>query len=101
MYILDSQLLLYFRFFLFLFWVGFKGTVPPPTWPSEGSVTFINTPLVYRPGLPSALRGVSFEVFGGQCCCPLNAVALKILFYAGERIGVVGRTGSRYGIHVW
>jgi ATP-binding cassette subfamily C (CFTR/MRP) protein 1 len=48
----------------------------PTVWPSEGKVTFQNVAMRYRPGLPLALRGVSFEVPGGA------------------RVGICGRTGS-------
>ncbi|KAM7027196.1 ATP-binding cassette sub-family C member 10 isoform 1-T1 [Passerculus sandwichensis] len=45
-------------------------------WPSKGLVEFQQVVLVYRPGLPNALDGVSFTV------------------YPGEKLGIVGRTGS-------
>ncbi|XP_039574916.1 ATP-binding cassette sub-family C member 10 isoform X1 [Passer montanus] len=45
-------------------------------WPSEGLVEFQQVVLAYRPGLPNALDGVSFTV------------------YPGEKLGIVGRTGS-------
>ncbi|CAH3017450.1 unnamed protein product [Porites evermanni] len=46
------------------------------TWPSRGQLTFQKVSLVYRVGLPRALRGVTFST------------------YAGEKLGIVGRTGS-------
>lgn len=58
---------------------------PPPThephqlgtgWLTQGSVEFQDVVLVYRPGLPNALDGVTF------CVQP------------GEKLGIVGRTGS-------
>lgn len=58
---------------------------PPPThephqlgtgWLTQGSVEFRDVVLVYRPGLPNALDGVTF------CVRP------------GEKLGIVGRTGS-------
>ncbi|TSS35866.1 Multidrug resistance-associated protein 7 [Bagarius yarrelli] len=52
-----------------------KTTVPAP-WPQHGQVEFNAAVLVYRPGLPNALDGVSFTVM------------------PGERVGIVGRTGS-------
>ncbi|XP_030915277.1 multidrug resistance-associated protein 7 isoform X2 [Geospiza fortis] len=45
-------------------------------WPSKGLVEFQQVVLAYRPGLPNALDGVSFTV------------------YPGEKLGIVGRTGS-------
>ena len=49
---------------------------PPEGWPARGAVSFEEVRMRYRPELPLALRGVSFEVRGG------------------ERVGVVGRSGS-------
>lgn len=49
---------------------------PPPHWPSDGKVEFDNVQMTYRLELPPALKGLSF--------------ATK----AGEKIGVVGRTGA-------
>ncbi|NXL55713.1 MRP7 protein, partial [Chordeiles acutipennis] len=45
-------------------------------WPSQGLVEFQEVVLAYRVGLPNALDGVSFTV------------------YPGEKVGIVGRTGS-------
>ncbi|XP_051528611.1 ATP-binding cassette sub-family C member 10-like isoform X2 [Myxocyprinus asiaticus] len=45
-------------------------------WPEQGRVEFIGAVLAYRPGLPNALDGVNLEVL------------------PGERVGIVGRTGS-------
>ncbi|NXB65935.1 MRP7 protein, partial [Struthidea cinerea] len=45
-------------------------------WPSQGLVEFQQVVLAYRAGLPNALDGVSFTV------------------YPGEKLGIVGRTGS-------
>jgi ATP-binding cassette, subfamily C (CFTR/MRP), member 1 len=53
-----------------------EAAAPPAGWPSAGAVTFDNVFLRYRPGLDLVLRGVSFEA------------------KAGEKIGIVGRTGS-------
>ncbi|XP_069930768.1 ATP-binding cassette sub-family C member 10 isoform X2 [Oryctolagus cuniculus] len=46
------------------------------SWLAQGSVEFQDVVLVYRPGLPHALDGVTF------CVQP------------GEKLGIVGRTGS-------
>ncbi|XP_017530904.3 ATP-binding cassette sub-family C member 10 isoform X2 [Manis javanica] len=46
------------------------------SWLSQGSVEFQDVVLVYRPGLPNALDGVTF------CVQP------------GEKLGIIGRTGS-------
>jgi ATP-binding cassette subfamily C (CFTR/MRP) protein 1 len=48
----------------------------PPDWPAQGAISVSKLSLRYRPGLPLVLRGVSFEVAGG------------------EKVGLVGRTGS-------
>ncbi|CAG8335966.1 unnamed protein product [Penicillium salamii] len=48
----------------------------PPTWPSSGCVDVSNLSVSYAPNLPSALRDITFRVG------------------PGERVGVVGRTGS-------
>ncbi|NXQ63375.1 MRP7 protein, partial [Anthoscopus minutus] len=45
-------------------------------WPSKGLVEFQEVVVAYRAGLPNALDGVSFTV------------------YPGEKLGIVGRTGS-------
>ncbi|XP_043861170.1 ATP-binding cassette sub-family C member 10 isoform X2 [Dromiciops gliroides] len=45
-------------------------------WLSQGHVEFQDVVLAYRPGLPNALDGVTFDVL------------------PGEKIGIVGRTGS-------
>ncbi|NXP50331.1 MRP7 protein, partial [Heliornis fulica] len=47
-----------------------------PDWPSQGLVEFEQVVLAYRTGLPNALDGVNFTV------------------YPGEKVGIVGRTGS-------
>ncbi|KAK2707578.1 ATP-binding cassette sub-family C member 10-like isoform X2 [Artemia franciscana] len=51
-------------------------TSPPVSWPQQGAVTFENVCLQYREHLPFALDNITFEV------------------NAGEKIGIVGRTGS-------
>ncbi|MFN3715072.1 MAG: hypothetical protein ACK4SX_15580, partial [Alcanivoracaceae bacterium] len=49
---------------------------PPESWPALGRLEFKDVVMRYRPELPPALRGVSFVV------------------QPGEKVGVVGRTGS-------
>ncbi|CAK8685023.1 unnamed protein product [Clavelina lepadiformis] len=49
---------------------------PQPTWPNFGIIEFKNVNLRYRNGLPLALENITFEV------------------KQGEKIGIVGRTGS-------
>ena len=51
-------------------------TPPPANWPSVGQIEFKNVSAQYREGLPHVLKDVSFAIKGG------------------EKIGVVGRTGS-------
>lgn len=46
------------------------------TWPEHGEITFNNVEMRYRDGLPLVLKGLNIHVA------------------AGERIGVVGRTGA-------
>lgn len=54
-----------------------QGTVTvEPEWPQQGHIEFRGAVLCYRPGLPNALDGVGFSI------------------RAGEKIGIVGRTGS-------
>lgn len=48
----------------------------PAVWPSAGEIVFDRVTLVYRPGLPPALRDFSARIA------------------PGERIGIVGRTGA-------
>ncbi|PIO32590.1 hypothetical protein AB205_0204560 [Aquarana catesbeiana] len=47
-----------------------------PDWPRHGRIDFRDAILCYRPGLPNALDGVNFTIS------------------PGEKIGIVGRTGS-------
>ncbi|KAL4963701.1 ATP-binding cassette transporter YOR1 [Aspergillus stella-maris] len=48
----------------------------PSTWPEKGQITFSNVAMRYREGLPLVLRNLSMSIS------------------AGERIGIVGRTGA-------
>lgn len=49
---------------------------PPPGWPSAGALRVTELRLRYKPELPLVLKGISFSTI------------------AGERVGVVGRTGA-------
>ncbi|XP_040892605.1 ATP-binding cassette sub-family C member 10 isoform X2 [Toxotes jaculatrix] len=53
-----------------------QNTQLPPAWPERGCLEFRGVVLAYRDGLPNALDGVSLVV------------------RAGEKVGIVGRTGS-------
>ncbi|KAJ7120034.1 ABC protein [Mycena epipterygia] len=49
---------------------------PPAEWPAHGAIEFKNVTMAYRPGLPNVLHGISLKI------------------KAGEKVGVVGRTGA-------
>ncbi|KAK7032833.1 ABC protein [Favolaschia claudopus] len=49
---------------------------PPANWPDRGAIEFKKVEMSYRPGLPKVLHGISLSI------------------HAGEKIGVVGRTGA-------
>ncbi|KAK7032834.1 oligomycin resistance ATP-dependent permease YOR1 [Favolaschia claudopus] len=51
-------------------------TKPAAPWPSEGKIEMNKVVLKYRPGLPAVIKGISMTV------------------QAGEKIGIVGRTGA-------
>lgn len=53
-----------------------EGEIPPPAWPESGAISFEKISVRYRPELPRVLNDISLSV------------------KAGERIGLVGRTGS-------
>ncbi|XP_051958404.1 ATP-binding cassette sub-family C member 3-like [Xyrauchen texanus] len=53
-----------------------KDKQPPPDWPPEGNVEFMDYSVRYREGLDMVLRNLSLKVKGG------------------EKIGIVGRTGA-------
>ncbi|KAI8853458.1 P-loop containing nucleoside triphosphate hydrolase protein [Chytridium lagenaria] len=49
---------------------------PPTEWPHSGAIRFTNVQMRYQPDLPLVLKGINLTIF------------------PGEKIGVVGRTGS-------
>ncbi|RZB38697.1 ABC tran domain containing protein, partial [Asbolus verrucosus] len=49
---------------------------PPESWPNEGNITFHSVTMYYSPEGPSVLQEISFRIS------------------AGEKIGIVGRTGA-------
>ncbi|KAJ7650716.1 ABC protein [Roridomyces roridus] len=53
-----------------------KDVEPPAEWPQQGAIEFKKVEMSYRPGLPNVLHGISFSI------------------HAGEKIALVGRTGS-------
>ncbi|RVX68489.1 hypothetical protein B0A52_07913 [Exophiala mesophila] len=53
-----------------------KAREVPESWPQSGAIVFDRVEMRYRPELPLVLRGLDFDVKGG------------------ERIGIVGRTGA-------
>ncbi|KAJ6817406.1 ABC transporter C family member 14 isoform X2 [Iris pallida] len=53
-----------------------QGCLPSPNWPTKGEITLQDLKVRYRPNTPLVLKGISLNIRGG------------------EKIGVVGRTGS-------
>ena len=53
-----------------------KIELPFKNWPQQGSITFIDVKLQYRPNLPVVLKGITCQI------------------KAKEKIGVIGRTGA-------
>ncbi|KAK7284652.1 hypothetical protein RJT34_19402 [Clitoria ternatea] len=53
-----------------------KDHLPPSNWPGQGNVDIKNLQVRYRPNTPLVLKGITLSISGG------------------EKIGVVGRTGS-------
>nr|XP_019012361.1 uncharacterized protein I206_03208 [Kwoniella pini CBS 10737]OCF51142.1 hypothetical protein I206_03208 [Kwoniella pini CBS 10737] len=51
-------------------------TQPTESWPQDGAIEFKDVVMSYRPGLPPVLKGLSMDV------------------RAGEKIGIIGRTGA-------
>lgn len=56
--------------------IGKKLVVPPSNWPAKGQVKFDKLCMRYRPGLELVLHDLDFTV------------------QAGEKVGIVGRTGA-------
>eukprot|EP01017_Pseudomicrothorax_dubius_P035126 TRINITY_DN4883_c0_g1_i2.p1 TRINITY_DN4883_c0_g1~~TRINITY_DN4883_c0_g1_i2.p1 ORF type:complete len:1425 (+),score=392.81 TRINITY_DN4883_c0_g1_i2:120-4394(+) len=55
---------------------SFVNPAPPQDWPTEGTVEAKDLYIRYRPDLPTVIKGITFSINNG------------------EKIGVVGRTGS-------
>ncbi|KAJ4750017.1 ABC transporter C family member 4 [Rhynchospora pubera] len=53
-----------------------KDCLPSPNWPNNGNIDIIDLKVRYRPNTPLVLKGITVSIYGG------------------EKIGVVGRTGS-------
>ncbi|CDY11440.1 BnaA09g40060D [Brassica napus] len=53
-----------------------KESRPPPTWPYKGNIRLDDVKVRYRPNTPLVLKGLTIDIKGG------------------EKVGVVGRTGS-------
>ncbi|KAK8711523.1 hypothetical protein V6N13_146804 [Hibiscus sabdariffa] len=53
-----------------------ENRLPPPNWPAQGNVELKDLQVRYRPSTPLVLKGITLSINGG------------------EKIGVVGRTGS-------
>jgi ABC-type multidrug transport system fused ATPase/permease subunit len=53
-----------------------KDRSPPPNWPGQGHVDIKDLQVRYRPNTPLVLKGITLSINGG------------------EKVGVVGRTGS-------
>eukprot|EP00755_Sulcionema_specki_P009232 Sspe_Gene.43153::Locus_20998_Transcript_1_1_Confidence_1.000_Length_4608::g.43153::m.43153 len=57
-------------------WTTSHDSTVPDSWPEQGGIEMEKVVLVYRTGLPPAIKGISLSIRGG------------------ERIGIVGRTGA-------
>ncbi|GLT49342.1 hypothetical protein SLA2020_229060 [Shorea laevis] len=53
-----------------------KDHLPPPNWPARGNIELIDLQVRYRPNTPLVIKGITLNINGG------------------EKIGIVGRTGS-------
>lgn len=53
-----------------------KGAQIPEGWPKRGAITFMDYKMRYRENTPIVLNGLNFTI------------------QAGEKLGIVGRTGS-------
>jgi ATP-binding cassette, subfamily C (CFTR/MRP), member 1 len=66
---------------------------PPPTWPDKGEITFTDVQLVYREGLPLALKNVSFQIKPGEKVRK-NTCEADAGWANSFQVGIVGRTVS-------
>lgn len=50
---------------------------PPASWPSQGGIQFEDVQMMYRPGLPPVLKGVTFDVKPGEKVRLLPWISLR------------------------
>lgn len=68
---------------------------PPPSWPEQGEIKFDNVEMAYRAGLPTVLKGISFDIRAGEKVRLGSALFLIDTHHVfSKQVGVVGRTGA-------
>ncbi|XP_041372528.1 multidrug resistance-associated protein 1-like [Gigantopelta aegis] len=82
---------------------------PPQDWPQKGDINFLNYQARYRPGLDLVIKGITYDVQGGQKIGIVGrtgagkssmAVALfRLIEAAGGSIVIDGRRASDMGLH--
>ncbi|KAJ7220100.1 ABC transporter [Mycena pura] len=66
---------------------------PPAPWPSKGQIEMKDVVLKYRPGLPAVIKGI-VQHLPWQFRTQLVSLGISMNVRAGEKIGIVGRTGA-------